>query len=439
MADYRVSYLKTTVVAAGMGLIVILAAHLAGSLGVGFVKALIEGTGWTLGLPLECLAIGGVIALYRDRRERTGNADLFLAANAARSEAVLSTGVADSGIWLRRLVRRLVRARWLLVGDVVEIRSLEEIRGTLDDAGCLDGLPFQTEMAAFCGRRAVIFRSVDKIYDYGRTRKLRRLADAVLLTGLRCHGTSHGGCQASCYLLWKSAWLRPVRVQDTPPVPAQPPQYLEGSLPDPPRYLCQYTQLAAATTPLRPSDLRQDVRPLLAGNVTVRAFCIAILTQFFNAVQEARHGSGYPSRRRGTLTPNAIVPAGLIPGDRVRVLERTAITATLDARGHHRGLWFDDDMIKHCGRTHTVLKRVDRIIDNVSGRMVGMKTPCFILTEADASGEFWRFCAQHEYPFWREAWLRREAPPMRGGTASVAQQTPPVPLEQQPALPERRI
>src|SRR5260370_38829164 len=146
MADYRVSYLKTTVMAAGMGLIVILAAHLAGALGVGFVKALIEGTGWTLGLPLECLAIGGVIALYRDRRERTGNADLFLAANAARSEAVLRPGVVDSGIWLRRLVRRLVRARWLVVGDVREIRSLGWFRGPLDDKGCLDRWPFPMEI-----------------------------------------------------------------------------------------------------------------------------------------------------------------------------------------------------------------------------------------------------------------------------------------------------
>src|SRR5260370_42151101 len=111
MADYRVSYLKTTVMAAGMGLIVILAAHLAGALGVGFVKALIEGTGWTLGLPLECLAMGGVIALYRDRRERTGNADLFLAANAARLDAVFRTGIADLGIVLVRVREPVVCGR----------------------------------------------------------------------------------------------------------------------------------------------------------------------------------------------------------------------------------------------------------------------------------------------------------------------------------------
>jgi hypothetical protein len=438
MTDYRWSYVKTVVAAATLGLGAIVAARLAATSAGGLGKALIEGMGWTLGMPLEGLAMGGLIALYRDQKERTGKVDLFLAANAARSEAVLSAGTVDCGIRVRRLLKRLFGARWHLVGDAVEIRSLAEIRETLDSAGCLDALPFQTEMEAFCGQRAVIFRSVDKIYDYGRTKKLRRLADAVLLTGLRCHGSSHGGCQASCYLLWKSAWLRPVRTQDTPPAAQRSQQQPEG-LPDPPRYVCQYTQLAAASTPLHTSDVRQDLRPLLAGNVTVRAFCIAILTQLFNAVQEARHGSGYPSRRRGAPTPNATVPAGLIPGDRVRVLERAALTATLDARGRHRGLWFDDDMIKHCGRTHTVLKRVDRIIDDVSGRMVEMKTPCFILTEADASGEFWRFCAQHEYPFWREAWLRLEARPMPGEAASVAQQTPPVPLEQQPALQSRLV
>ena len=427
MADYRVSYLKTTVMAAGMGLIVILAAHLAGSLGVGFVKALIEGTGWTLGLPLECLAIGGVIALYRDRRERTGNADLFLAANAARSEAVLSTGVADSGIWLRRLVRRLVRARWLLVGDVVEIRSLEEIRGTLDDAGCLDGLPFQTEMAAFCGRRAWVFRGVDKIYDYGRSKKLRRLRDAVLLGGLRCDGSAHGGCQASCYLLWKKAWLKPIEDAAAWPV-AQGPGRAPERIPPPPRYTCQYTQLVAASAPLNAGDLRQDLRPLLVGNVTVSAFCVSVLTWLFNAVQMARGGSGYPARRRGARTANSPVTNGLIPGDRVRVLGRGEITATLDARGRHRGLWFDDDMIKHCGRRHTVLKRVERIIDDVSGQMLEMKTPCFVLADVDASGEFWRFCAQHEYPFWRDAWLRVEAPTPPAGATSKAQLTATSPL-----------
>src|SRR5262250_1940302 len=129
MTDYRWSYLKTTVVAAALGLAPIVAAHLAASSVGGLRETLLAVSGWTLGLPLECLALGGVIALYRDQRERTGKADLFLAANATRSEDVLSAGTVDWGVQVRRVLRRLVRARGPLVGDTVEIRSLAEIRG----------------------------------------------------------------------------------------------------------------------------------------------------------------------------------------------------------------------------------------------------------------------------------------------------------------------
>jgi hypothetical protein len=38
--------------------------------------------------------------------------------------------------------------------------------------------------------------------------------------------------------------------------------------------------------------------------------------------------------------------------------------------------------------------------------MVVMKTPCVILDNVVATGEFLRLCPQHEYIFWREIWLR---------------------------------
>jgi hypothetical protein len=63
-------------------------------------------------------------------------------------------------------------------------------------------------------------------------------------------------------------------------------------------------------------------------------------------------------------------------------------------------------MVKHCGQKYRVLQRVDRIIDDANGRMVPMKTPCIMLDDVVASGEFLRFLAQQEYLFWRESWLR---------------------------------
>jgi hypothetical protein len=142
--------------------------------------------------------------------------------------------------------------------------------------------------------------------------------------------------------------------------------------------------------------------------VTVRAFCVAALTRLFNEVQEARHGTGYPASWRGPLAKAPRVAHGVVPGDRIRVLRRDEITVTLDKQGRNRGLRFDDDMIKRCGQSYRVLKRVERLIDDATGQMLEMKAPCIVLDGADASGEFLRLLAQHEYPFWREVWLSPE-------------------------------
>jgi len=378
--------------------------------GFGIVRLPIVLVEWSVTLLTGCVAMGALFALYRDQLRTDGRMDLFDALNEGRSEKTLANANRDLGIRLRRACRRILGGRWLLVGDIVEIRSLDEIRMTLDQSGCLDGLPFMPEMAKFCGRRALVFRCADKIYDYGRSKTLRRVKDAVLLVGLRCDGSAHGGCQASCYLLWKTPWLRPVgngqpaREAVRDPARAEWPE----SIPSTGRYICQYTQLVAASISMRKWDIRQDLRPALAGNVTLGAFAVAILTRLFNVVQAARRGAGYPGW--GVATGHSVrsTARDLAPGDTVRVLAMEDIAPTLNEKGRNRGLWFDRDMVRHCGRRYTVLRKVERIIDDATGQMQEMKTPCVVLDGAEASGEFLRFCAQAEYPFWREVWLSRE-------------------------------
>jgi hypothetical protein len=420
------SYLKTVLLAAGAGALIIGATLVAAAFETGVPRILVEAIGWPLGLLGECVAAGGLLVVYRSAHLDIGQPDLFLHLNAARSIEALGEDGLDVGMWLRRLLRIGLRGSWLLVGDVVEVRSLEEIERTLDESGCLDGLPFMAEMAAFCGRTARVFRCVDKIYDYGRSKTLRRLKHVSLLAGLRCDGTAHGGCQASCYLMWNDRWLRrvdrPVGSDVRGPVSTPPPVHglrdaraVSGNGTPPTRYTCQYTQLAAASTPLSPWDVRQDVRPLLSGNVTALAFTVALLTRLFNSVQAARGGSGFPAMPRGTLKKTPLVAQGLAPGSRVRVLDRERLAATLDVSGRTRGLWFDLDMIKHCGGRYTVAKRVERIIDDATGQMLEMKNACIVLNGADASGEFLHFCPQHEHIFWREGWLDPESPVQRNG------------------------
>ena len=65
---------------------------------------------------------------------------------------------------------------------------------------------------------------------------------------------------------------------------------------------------------------------------------------------------------------------GLQFGDRVKIRSRAEIAATLDARGKLRGLLFDfPEMAPFCGREASVLARVDRFIDENSGRMVELR------------------------------------------------------------------
>jgi hypothetical protein len=420
MSMHRKSFWKATVLAAGGGVGallfgLLLAWLLPARLGV-LAQSLTIITG-IIGLTALLAAFGGLVVLRRDALQTGGGIDLFIKLNRSRCEPEVLRGPVRGARWLRG-----GNGKWLpQVGEVVEVKPFAEIAATLDASGCLDGLPFMAEMARFCGQRVRVFRGVDKVYDYGRTKVMRRIDDTVALTSLRCDGALHGGCQAACYLIWKTAWLRPVprADRDTGGSPAGVAAIADAAakLPasvrtDPtdgaPIYKCQYTELASASSPLSQGDFRQDLRPLLAGNVSFPAFCMSLLTRLFNRVQGARRGAAFPYKPPSASAKTPLVTLGLQPGDRVRVLSAQEIALTLNERGKNRGLWFDADMLKHTGQTFTVMCRVDRLIDDLTGHMLEMKTPCVVLEGVYSTGEYLRFSAQHDFLYWREAWLARE-------------------------------
>lgn len=359
-------------------------------------------------LVLALLAVSGGQVVLRQRCIFAGEPDLFLLRNVRRSEVAVRHGNVAPARAPRRWLARSVFGHRHLVGDTVRIRSIEEIRATLDAKQCLDGLPFMEEMAAYCGRSARVFRVVDKIYDYGRTRTMRRLDDCVLLVGLRCDGSDHGGCEAACYLIWKTRWLDAVEpgaaagLEHAPaasvPVARQPPLH------------CQYTELNAASKLGMPWSTHGTMGPLVVGNVTIAACATALATRAFNAFQSWRGGARYPTAaaQDGLAAPAA---EPVQAGDWVRIRLSHEIARTLDKNSKHRGLWFDADMLKFCGQTFQVRGRVQQIIDVTKNAMVAMKTPCITLEDVHYTGEFQGFGEQHDYLYWREAWLQRVDPP----------------------------
>jgi len=94
-------------------------------------------------------------------------------------------------------------------GELVEVKSEEEIRKTLDVRGKHRGLDFTDEMLEYCGRQFRVFKRVERICMEGRGGEMRTLKDTVSLEGVICNGGSRG-CDRACLLFWREAWLKRV-------------------------------------------------------------------------------------------------------------------------------------------------------------------------------------------------------------------------------------
>lgn len=91
--------------------------------------------------------------------------------------------------------------------DVVRVRSIEEIRATLDNWGQLKGCGFMPEMEQYCGTTQRIYKRVERFVDE-RDLRVKRSKGIVFLEGVICHGTADfGPCDRSCLLFWREEWL----------------------------------------------------------------------------------------------------------------------------------------------------------------------------------------------------------------------------------------
>jgi hypothetical protein len=317
----------------------------------------------------------------------------------------------------------------LAPGELVRVLSAQEIFSTLDGSGMLDNLPLMPEMVQYCGQTFSVSKRADK--TCGPDHGLRRMENTVHLANVRCDGSAHGGCQAACLMYWKEAWLERVPSNGAPNrqelgadedafvkqtlVPATVNGDASGTHEQ--TWRCQATEVPRASERLHGWQLHQyagDVRNW--GLVKVLR---TLLIEALNRVQLiSRHrlpqfllfrgGQTYPFTA-GTLAKEQAPSAklGLQPGDRVRIKSKDEIVKTLDQTSHNRGLSFDAEMVKYCGRTATVRSRVQRLIDEPTGRMVHIRGDCIILEGVTCTADYHRLCPRGIYPYWREIWLEK--------------------------------
>ncbi len=348
-------------------------------------------------------------------------------------------------------VESTCEASALRAGDWVTVRSKEEILSTLDGDGQLDGMPFMPEMFAFCGQRFQVHKRAHKTCDTVFPTRSRRVERTVHLD-TRCDGQAHGGCQAGCLLFWKEAWLKPAdapatmseATADVAPAATEREAgavfvcseadlrartcvtAADGSQ----RYVCQATRLPYATADLKWWDVRQYVEDYVSGNVGLwKMFKGLVYSAFYN-LSQAGIGLGRPLRwfydtfhwvwrgpqyprysgsiPRGKPTPAATL--NLQPGEIVRVKPYKEILQTLDEGNLNRGMLWDAEMVPYCEGEYRVLRRVTRIVDEKTGKMLEMKTPSVILDSVVCQGGYSTcrmFCPRAIYPYWREVWLDR--------------------------------
>jgi hypothetical protein len=291
------------------------------------------------------------------------------------------------------------------------------------------------EMLQYMGRRFTVSTRVEKFCDTIAATGSRRMRDTVYLEDLRCDGSGHGGCQAGCRIYWKEAWLRRVdgdgaraagsddsgsELEALAAAGTRTVRELEGEKQE--VWRCQATEAFRASEPLKTSDVRQYWREVKSGNVGPLHF-LRVAPRGFVMEVASRVGLLRPTPLQG----DAVEPAerlDLQPGDLVQVRSPEEIAPTLDQEGLTRRLSFDREMLPFCGHTFRVKDRVERLIDDRTGRMINISADCLILEGAVCSGERsvgrW-FCPRQIYPYWREAWLRRADEPTEPAGPSSAE------------------
>jgi hypothetical protein len=328
----------------------------------------------------------------------------------------------------------------LKVGDWVVVRPGEEILATLDANARFEELPFMPQMLPRCGKKFRVRKRAHKLCDSVNSTGGRELNDAVYLDDTRCDGKTYGGCELRCTIIWKEAWLRRADANE-PECPSAPLDRLDilvragtrrtspSQTSSEPLYVCQATQLPAATKLLpwwKPNQYVEDYR---SGNVALSdivarlAFLLyaelvnsgigfgSALRWIYNTIQSARGGEPYPVRP-GYLPvggPTPFVNLGLKEGELVRVKSGDEILATVDERLVNRGMGFHPEMMAYCGKTFRISQRLHRIIDEKTGQLRELKNSCLVLEGADCKGSCTRplNCPRQCPPYWREVWLER--------------------------------
>lgn len=127
------------------------------------------------------------------------------------------------GVWLYWKTRRMLFGAYargpnqstpvaslnLKPGELIEVKSLGDVRKTLNTTAHNRGLFFSPDMRLSCGKQRKVFKKLDKIIVDG-TGEMRKMQNTVYLEASLCDcpHVAFGGCSRSEFVYWREIWLR---------------------------------------------------------------------------------------------------------------------------------------------------------------------------------------------------------------------------------------
>jgi hypothetical protein len=99
-------------------------------------------------------------------------------------------------------------------GELVQVRSKEEIMATLNKQNRNRGLLFDFEMLTYCGGIYRVLRRVRRSIDEKTGKMMDMKYPCIVLDGVACRSDYHRLCPRAIYHYWRENWL--VRAADIP-------------------------------------------------------------------------------------------------------------------------------------------------------------------------------------------------------------------------------
>ena len=95
----------------------------------------------------------------------------------------------------------------LQAGDLVRVRTKEQIQSSLNSWKELKGCQFMPEMWQYCGTTQRVLKPVERFVDE-RDYRVKKASGVYLLEGAICQGTElYGRCDRACFYFWREEWL----------------------------------------------------------------------------------------------------------------------------------------------------------------------------------------------------------------------------------------